>query len=161
MFVQAVGVLAVASIGRPARWLDISDAIGSGTEDTKERFRVHGAGANFGVVGLLENAPLVSPEVHEFENEILKGKAGDLFLKFYFSFQETSKSSRIPSLRSAWCSIQLKPASRSSRTGGSRPSARSKLSSRSLAKRSASSRASNETGFMPWRRCSSPNNPGW
>src|SRR4029077_1471434 len=66
MFVESVWVLAIASIGGSTRWLDVSDAIGSGTEDAKERFRVHGAGANFGVVGLLEDAPLVPPEVHEF-----------------------------------------------------------------------------------------------
>ena len=101
MFVQAIGVFAVTAIRRAARGLHIRDAIRCWAENAQERFRVHGARANFGVVGLLEDATLVSPEVHEFENETLKGKAGDFLLKFYFSFQEASKSWRIASLRSA------------------------------------------------------------
>jgi hypothetical protein len=73
VLVEAVGIFTVAAVSGAARWLDVGDAIGRGAEDTEEGFRVHGAGTDFGVVGLLEDAGLASPELHELEDEILKG----------------------------------------------------------------------------------------
>jgi hypothetical protein len=88
MLVQAVGILAVPPVGGPTRRLDIGHAIGSGAEDAEEGFRMHGARAYFGVVGLLENAALAIPEVHQLEDQVLEGGAqGPLpGLKFYFRF---------------------------------------------------------------------------
>jgi hypothetical protein len=43
---------------------------------------------------------LLCPELRELQNQILKIKALQFFLKFYFSFQVVSKSSRVLSRRS-------------------------------------------------------------
>ena len=94
MFVEAVGIFAVASVGGPTRGLDVSDAVGSGAEDAEKGFRVHGAGADFGVVGLLEDAALAIPIVHQLQDELLESEAGSLGLrlKFYFSWHVLSSS---------------------------------------------------------------------
>src|SRR6202008_44250 len=164
-----------------------------------------------------ENAALLVPEVHEFEDEVLEGEACGLGpgFKFYFRFHSVStktiathpfvchssgppqkagptrslppsprkselqkvgaptwrrgsgrryaesKSSRVASLRSVWCSIQFSAASRNSFMPGSVPSASSNWSRRCLVKTSASSRASKDTDRIPERRCSASYSPGW
>jgi len=72
VFVEAIGIFAVAAVGRAAGRLYEGNSIGILAENTEESFGVHGAGADFGVVGLLENAALGVPEVHEFKDQLLK-----------------------------------------------------------------------------------------
>ena len=92
MLVEPIGVFAVATVGGPTGWLHVADAIGCGTEDAEKSFRVHGAGADLGVVGLLEDAALLVPVMHELEDKFLKSESVKLGLgfKFYFSCHEDS-----------------------------------------------------------------------
>ena len=55
---------------------------------------MHGAGTDFDVVGLLEDATLAIPVVHQLQDEFLEGEAGSLGLrlKFYFSCHVLSSS---------------------------------------------------------------------
>ena len=78
VFEETVGIFAVAAVGGAAAGLDVDHAIRLGTEDAEECFRMHRAGANFDVVGLLEYAALVGPEFFELEDEILKREASRL-----------------------------------------------------------------------------------
>src|SRR6266849_4964869 len=100
MLVQAIGILTIAPVGGPTAGLHITDSIGMRSENAEERFRVHGARAHFDIIRLLKNAALPPPELREFQNQILKGGALPFFLKFYFNFQEVSKSARVLRRRS-------------------------------------------------------------
>jgi len=80
--------------------LHISDAIGMRAEHAQESFRVHRARPHLHVIRLLEYAALHHPKLRELQNQILEIKALRLFLKFYFSFQVVSKSSRVLNRRS-------------------------------------------------------------
>src|ERR1700741_3313848 len=102
MLVQPVGILAVTSVGGPTTGLNISDAIGMRDKHTQESFRVHRAGADLHVVGLLKYASLLHPKLRELQDQILKSEAFWFSLKFYFSFQVLSKSARVVSRRSRW-----------------------------------------------------------
>src|SRR3974377_2104472 len=106
MLVEAVGVFPVTAVGGPTRGLNVGDAVRAGTKDTEKGFGMHGARANFSVVGLLENAVLFVPEVHEFEDEGLKGEPfgfGSSFtccfrfhdrpIIFFFAFARLKKDS--------------------------------------------------------------------
>src|SRR6266403_1138624 len=161
MLVKTIGVLPVAAVGGPTTGLDISHAIGVRAEHTQESFRVHRACADFHVVGLLKYATLLHPKLRELQNQILEIKALRLFLKFYFSFQVLSKSSRVMSRRSRWCSIQVSAASRNSLTPGCTAFSYLMRSSRSPAKRSARFRASMCSGFIAKRRHFSQKRPDW
>ena len=68
MLVQAVGILAVATVGGPTTGLNVSDAISPLPEHAQKRFRVHRAGAHFHIVGLLEHATLLHPKLRELQN---------------------------------------------------------------------------------------------
>ncbi len=70
---EAVGVFAVAAVGGAARGLRVGDADGSGAEDAQEGVRRHGAGADFEVVGLLEDAAVLGPEALQGEEQLLEG----------------------------------------------------------------------------------------
>lgn len=61
---------------------------------------MHGARANFHVIGLLKNTTLINPEVRELQNQILKIEAFGFLFKFYFNFQVVSNSSRVIKRRS-------------------------------------------------------------
>ena len=63
VLVQAIGVLAIATVGGPTARLHVGDTIGSGAQDAEKGFGVHGSRADFDVVRLLENATLLHPEV--------------------------------------------------------------------------------------------------
>src|SRR5215469_10655086 len=93
MLVEAIGIFAVASVGRPTRRLDVSDAVRGRTEDAKKGFGMHGASADFDVVRLVENAALLVPEVRELQDEVLKGGAECFWprFKFYFRFHNRSR----------------------------------------------------------------------
>ena len=80
VLVEAIGIFAVATVGGPTRRLHVGDAIGRGTEHAEEGFRMHRAGADFGVVRLLEDAALMVPVMHELEDELLKSEAWSLGL---------------------------------------------------------------------------------
>src|SRR6185436_17248504 len=69
---QAVRVLAEASVVGPARRLHVRHAPRLGTEDAEERFGVRGAGADFEVERLLQQAALRGPERRQLEYEVLK-----------------------------------------------------------------------------------------
>jgi hypothetical protein len=75
MLIEAIRVFAVAAVGGPTARLDIADAIGMGAEDAEERFRMHRAGTDFDIVGLLEDAALLCPEVRKLQDQILEGGA--------------------------------------------------------------------------------------
>ena len=51
--------VAITAIGGPAAGLNISDAVGLGSENPKERLRAHGAGADLDIVRLLNDAAAV------------------------------------------------------------------------------------------------------
>src|SRR5260370_40959693 len=121
-------------------------------EHAQKRLRVHRAGAYFHVIGLLEHTALFHPKLRELQNQILEVEALRFFLKFYFSFQVVSKSSRVVSRRSTWCSIQASPASRNSLALACMDFSYSMRSSRSPAKPSARFLASTRNGFDPTRR---------
>src|SRR6266478_2948443 len=122
---------------------------------------MHCASSNLNVVGLLQHAALLHPKMRELQNQILKIEALQLFLKFYFNFQVVSKSARVSSCRSTWCSIQDSAASRSSPALACMDSSYEMRSSRSPAKRSARFRASRCNGFIPDRLHFSQNSPAW
>ena len=66
-------VKGVSTVCRPAGWLDVGDVPGIGTKNFQCGCRVHGACANFGVIGLQKCAPLCRPVVVKPLNEFLKG----------------------------------------------------------------------------------------
>jgi hypothetical protein len=68
MFIESIGVFAVAAVGGPTTRLDIADTIRIGAEDAEERFRMHRAGTNFDIVGLLEDASFPHPEMRELQD---------------------------------------------------------------------------------------------
>lgn len=74
VLVEAIGILAIAAIGRTARGLHVSNTVGLGSENTKKGLRRHGSGADFNVERLLQNASLRGPEVLQLEDEFLKSK---------------------------------------------------------------------------------------
>jgi hypothetical protein len=69
---EAIGIFAVAAIGRAARWLRVTDAIGLGAEHAQKGFGRHGAGADFDVIRLLNDAAAFRPETLQTEEELLK-----------------------------------------------------------------------------------------
>ena len=69
---EAVRILAVSAVCRSPGRLDVGDPVGFGSEHPQECFGMHGARADFDVIGLLQNAALPAPEIHHRLNEILK-----------------------------------------------------------------------------------------
>ena len=55
VLVQAIGILAVAAVGRAAAGLHVRDAIRLRTEHAQKRFGAHGARADFHVVRFLND----------------------------------------------------------------------------------------------------------
>ena len=68
---EAIGILAVAAVGRTTRGLNITDAVRFGAEHPEKRFRRHGSGANFHIVRLLQHATVAGPEILQTEYEFL------------------------------------------------------------------------------------------
>jgi hypothetical protein len=60
---QAVGIFAIAAIGRPSRWLDVSRAPRLGAESPQRRRRVKSARANLDIIGLQYHAALPRPKI--------------------------------------------------------------------------------------------------
>ena len=71
---QAVGVLAIATVSRTAARLRIAGAPGGGAKRAQERGSVEGARTNLGVVRLHDGAALVSPVVLKGEDHVLERK---------------------------------------------------------------------------------------
>ena len=69
---EAIGILAIAAVGGTARGLHVTDAIGLGAEHAEEGLGRHGSGADFDVVGLLQDAAVVGPESLQAKDEFLK-----------------------------------------------------------------------------------------
>ena len=69
---QAVRVFTVAAVSRPAGRLHVGDIPGLRPQNPQEGSRIEGAGTLFGVVRLLNNAPLFCPVALQGENHILK-----------------------------------------------------------------------------------------
>ena len=63
VLIQPVGVLAVSPVGGPTAGLHVSHAIRSRTQHAQKCFRMHRAGANLHIIGLLQHAALLHPEV--------------------------------------------------------------------------------------------------
>jgi hypothetical protein len=57
---QAVGIFAVATVGRTPGRLDVGDVPGFRPENAQKGGGIEGAGAFFQVVGLLDDAPLAA-----------------------------------------------------------------------------------------------------
>src|SRR4029077_977058 len=152
---------AVTTVGGPTTGLDVTHAVSMRPKHTQKCFRMHCAGANLHIVRLLQHAALSHPKLRELQNQVLEIEALLFFLKFYFSFQALSKSSRVISRRSTWCSIHDSAASRSSLALACMGFSYAIRSSRSPANRSARFRASGCSGFIPGRRHFSQNKPGW
>ena len=100
MFIKAIGILSVASVGGPTARLHKSRAIRIWSEHAQKGFRVHGASAYFYIVRLLKNTTVLDPEMRERQNQILKIQTLGPIFKFYFSFQVVSKNSRVCRFRS-------------------------------------------------------------
>src|SRR5205085_12277790 len=82
---QAVRILAVASVLRPSRRLHVRSAPRLGPQRAQERGGVRGSGANFDIVRLQQRAALPAPVVLKRENDLLerehrsgRGVGGDL-----------------------------------------------------------------------------------
>src|SRR5690349_9644418 len=100
MFVQAIGIFAIAAVGGPTTWLHVRNTVGGRTEHAQERFRMHRASAYFDVVGLLQHAVLLHPELRQLQDQVLKSQTGSFTLKFCFKSQLVSKRALVFNFRS-------------------------------------------------------------
>ena len=73
VLVEAIRVLAVAAVGRPARRLHVGDVPVRRPEHAQEGLGRHRAGADFQIERLLDEASLPAPVLRQLEDEILKG----------------------------------------------------------------------------------------
>ena len=72
VLIETVGIFAIAAVRGTAAGLHIGDTVRLRTEHAQERLRAHGAGADFDVVRLLNNAAAVGPVALQLENDLLK-----------------------------------------------------------------------------------------
>ncbi len=59
---------------------------------------MHGAGADFGVEGLLQDAAFVAPEVHKLEDQVLEKQALGFGFRFCFHRHDVSLLRSFPAL---------------------------------------------------------------
>ena len=71
---HAVGVLAVAPVGRTAAGLRIAGAPLGGTERAQRGRGMKGTGTDLGVIGLHNDAALLAPVLLEAQDDVLEGK---------------------------------------------------------------------------------------
>ncbi len=71
---QAIRVLAKPSVVGPPRRLNVGDAPMRRTEHAQQRLGMRGAGADFEVQGLLNQAAIGGPELLQLEDEVLEGQ---------------------------------------------------------------------------------------
>jgi hypothetical protein len=72
VLVEAVRILAIAAVGGAAARLNVGDAVRIGAEHAEKGLGTHRAGPHFHVVGLLNHAAPVGPELFEFEDRLLE-----------------------------------------------------------------------------------------
>src|SRR5579864_1321317 len=70
---EAIGIFTEAAIRRPPGRLDIGHVPRLAPKHSQEGLRVHRAGADLEIEGLLDEAALRGPVVRQFEDEFLKG----------------------------------------------------------------------------------------
>lgn len=70
---HAIRIFAVSSIRGTPAWLGISSPPGLRAQGPEERSGMKGARPHFQIIGLVDNAALLCPEVMQRENEILEG----------------------------------------------------------------------------------------
>src|SRR5580704_12898320 len=99
VLVKAIGIFAVAAVRRPAAGLHVGHAIGLGAEDAQERFRRHGARAEFEIVGFLDDAVTRCPVLFQFEDRVLEEKG-------LVAGHKDSRILGVCRLRSTCCSIR-------------------------------------------------------
>src|SRR5262245_11004690 len=75
MLEQPVRVLAEAAVIGPAGRLDVGDVPVCGPQDAQQGFRMGGAGADFDVERLLQEAAIGGPELRELEDKVLEGQS--------------------------------------------------------------------------------------
>ena len=71
---QAIGVLAEPPVVGPPRRLHVGDVPVRRPEHAQQRLGVRGAGADFEVQGLLQQAPVGGPELLQLEDQVLEGQ---------------------------------------------------------------------------------------
>ena len=71
---HAVGVFAVAAVGRTAAGLRIAGAPLGGTERAQRGRGMEGTGTDLGVIGLHNDAALLAPVLLEAQDDVLEGK---------------------------------------------------------------------------------------
>ena len=71
---HAVGVLAIAAVGRTAAGLSVAGAPLGGTERAQRGRGVEGTGTDLGVIGLHNDAALLAPVLLEAQDDVLEGK---------------------------------------------------------------------------------------
>src|SRR3546814_2288542 len=69
---QAIGIFAIASIGRAAAWLDIGAVPFVRTQRSQRRCGMKGARTHAHVIGLKDHAALFAPIIMERKDQILK-----------------------------------------------------------------------------------------
>src|SRR5580693_739975 len=67
VLVQAVGILTIPSVGGPTAGLRISNSIRRRSKHAQKCFRMHRAGSDLHIIGLLQNTSLLRPEVRELQ----------------------------------------------------------------------------------------------
>ena len=73
VFVEAVGVIAIAAIGGATAGLHVAGAVGVGAEGAQEGFGAGGAGTHFHVIRLLNDAAARAPVLFQTEDIFLEG----------------------------------------------------------------------------------------
>src|SRR5256885_14101615 len=72
MFEKAIGIFSVAAIGRASRWLHVRNFVRIRAKHAQERFGSHRAGADFDIVGLLDDSATLSIKSLELEDQLLE-----------------------------------------------------------------------------------------
>src|ERR1700675_1655379 len=91
VLVQAIGILAVAAVSRPAAGLHVGDPVRRRAKHSQEGFRMHGARAHLNVVRLLQNTIAPGPKSLQLQDQLLKSGSLEMF-KFCFRFQGSRSS---------------------------------------------------------------------
>ena len=94
VLVQAIGILAVATICRSSGRLQICRPVRLWPKHAEKCFGGHGTGADLDVVRLLEHAPIIAPEGLKLEDEFLEGWWLHFWCRCQFCSGQNRKSGR-------------------------------------------------------------------
>src|SRR5580704_9785502 len=72
VLVEAIGIVAIAAVGWPSAGLDVGDAVRLGSKNAQKSLGAHGAGADFDVIRLLNDAAAFGPILFEVEDDLLE-----------------------------------------------------------------------------------------